>query len=116
MDLSRLRARNRTDPPARPVSVASPETPGESPESEEAQVEERAESPTVSVTTYMSRQVRARAKAAFRATAHLEDDASWSAFVERAVLAEVVRREAAYNDGARYVGDDRRLSPGRSAR
>ncbi|RPF02113.1 MULTISPECIES: hypothetical protein [unclassified Frondihabitans] len=65
------------------------------------------------VTTYLDGRLRARAREAYRATSHLEGDKSWSDFVERAILAEVIRREAAHNDGRPYAGDETPLSPGR---
>lgn len=65
------------------------------------------------VTTYLDGSLRARAREAYRATSHLEGDKSWSDFVERAILAEVLRREAAHNGGRTYAGDTTPLSPGR---
>ncbi|WP_369125300.1 hypothetical protein [Cryobacterium sp. GrIS_2_6] len=65
------------------------------------------------MTTYMSNTTRDRARATYRATSHLEGDKSWSDFVERAVLAEVERRERSYNSGERYEGDSSPLSAGR---
>ena len=132
-DLSRLRAKNRVDMvPATPgetqVSTFQPAASdsdarvvrGEAAASVAADRSEPAPPPgqtgSVSVTTYMRRSVRARARAAFKATAHLEDDVSWSAFIEAAVLREVVRREGLYNAGEEYPGDERKLAPGRSVR
>lgn len=54
-----------------------------------------------------------RVREAYRTTSHLEGDKSWSDFVERAILTEVLRREAAHNSGQVYVGDQTPLSPGR---
>jgi hypothetical protein len=65
------------------------------------------------VTTYLDGRLRARAREAYRATSHFEGDKSWSDFVERAILAEVIRREAAHNDSRPYAGDETPLSPGR---
>jgi hypothetical protein len=65
------------------------------------------------MTTYLHSSNRDRARAAYRATSHLEGDKSWSDFVERAILAETVRREAAHNAGERYQGDSSPLPAGR---
>lgn len=65
------------------------------------------------VTVYLSHEVRNRARAAFKATDHLEGDRNWSAFIEEAVLAETQRREQKYNDGNEYPGSEEALSPGR---
>jgi len=110
-DLSRLRKRNREVDPAPPIPAESAPT---EPVQHAAAEGDQADDKTVSVTFYMRRAVRARAKAVFRATRHLEQDDSWSAFLEGAILAEVSRREEAHNEGRPYPGDDRRLSPGRS--
>jgi len=66
------------------------------------------------VTAYMSHETRNRARAAFKATAHLEGDASWSAFIEQAVLVETQRREQLHNDGQAYAGGEEALAPGRT--
>lgn len=68
---------------------------------------------TARMSTYLSPSIRDRARAAYRATAHLENDRSWSAFVETALLAETSRREQAHNDGQPFPGGDQPLAPGR---
>ncbi|WP_425266425.1 ParB family protein [Cryobacterium zongtaii] len=65
------------------------------------------------MTTYLSANTRDRARATYRATSHLEGDKSWSDFVERAILAEVERRELAHHAGERYEGDSSPLPVGR---
>ncbi|MBT1620598.1 hypothetical protein KK090_15155 [Curtobacterium flaccumfaciens pv. poinsettiae] len=110
-DLSRLRKRNREADPVPTIAAESAPTKQLAAPAAEG---EETDDKTVSVTFYMRRTIRARAKAVFRATRHLEQDDSWSAFLEGAILAEVRRREEAYNEGRPYPGDDRRLSPGRS--
>ena len=72
------------------------------------------ESAKVQVTAYMRPEVRNRARAAFKFTAALEGDSSWSEYVESAVLAETLRREQQHNNGQPYDGGEQRLSPGRS--
>ncbi len=68
---------------------------------------------TARMTTYLSAATRDRARATYRATSHLEGDESWSDFVERAVLAEVERRELTHNAGEKYKGDSSPLPVGR---
>lgn len=61
-----------------------------------------AKAPTGRISVYVDEDARARATAAFKSTAHLEGDASWSEFVERAILAEAKRREDEHNHGERF--------------
>lgn len=70
-------------------------------------------SPVEKMTTYIARPTRDRAKAAFRATGHLEGDGSFSEFIAGAIAREVERREQVYNDGQPYAGDGGRLTAGR---
>jgi hypothetical protein len=70
-------------------------------------------SPTDKMTVYIPRATRERAKAAFRATGHLEGDASFSDFIAAAIAREVERREQLHNDGQQYAGDGGRLTAGR---
>jgi hypothetical protein len=70
-------------------------------------------SPLEKMTTYIARDTRERAKAAYRATGHLEGDGSFSDFVESAIARELARREKLYNDGERYAGDGVQLTRGR---
>lgn len=116
-DFSRLQRRNRITPAeyvpeaildAVPVEVAAPE-PGPLAPTPAALVTSERER----VTIYLDGRLRARAREAYRATSHLEGDKSWSYFVERAILAEVLRRESAHNSGQTYAGDTTPLSPGR---
>ncbi|MCH6472454.1 ParB family protein [Sinomonas terrae] len=65
------------------------------------------------VTFYMDAEFRDRARAAYRATAGIEGDDSWSEFIELAVLNEVTRRERLHNAGEKYEGSSRRLKAGR---
>lgn len=68
---------------------------------------------TKQVTFYMPVEDRQRAKAAYLATSGQEMDASWSEFVTRAVMSEVLRRERVYNEGEKFPGGTRNLAPGR---
>lgn len=129
-DFSRLQRRNRvvpvaarleefeSEPASVPVSV-----PTQSPENVEMAPAPQAPRPPVPVagerervTTYLDGGLRSRAREAYRATSHLEGDKSWSDFVERAILAEVLRRESEHNEGRTYAGDQTPLSPGRPLR
>ncbi|PNH79188.1 hypothetical protein [Arthrobacter sp. AFG20] len=68
---------------------------------------------TKQITFYMRTVDRQRAKAAYQATSSQEMDASWSEFITRAVMGEVLRRERLYNAGEPFPGGTRNLAPGR---
>jgi hypothetical protein len=68
---------------------------------------------TKQITFYMRAADRQRAKAAYQATSSQEMDASWSEFITRAVMDEVLRRERVYNNGEPFPGGTRNLTPGR---
>ncbi|WP_431246194.1 ParB family protein [Leifsonia xyli] len=65
------------------------------------------------VTFYLTDAMRNRARAAYRQTSFDERDSSWSEMLNKALLAEVERRELAYNGGEAFVGNDEPLTPGR---
>ncbi len=65
------------------------------------------------VTFYLTDAMRNRARAAYRQTSFDERDTSWSEMINKALLAEVQRRERAYNDGQAFIGNDEPLTPGR---
>lgn len=65
------------------------------------------------ITFYLTEGLRNRARAAYRSTSFEEKDSSWSEMLNKALLAEVERREAEYNDGEKFTGNDGPLSPGR---
>ena len=69
--------------------------------------------PDDKMTIYIAPSTRDRAKATYKATAHLEGDASFSAFIVDAITREVERRENLHNDGQQYAGDGGRLTAGR---
>lgn len=126
-DLSGMLARNRTTvtPPAEAVDkepaktqkTITPETHAAKKSATKKRPDHKASGSAstdkTQVTAYMSNETRNRARAAFRATAHIERDRNWSAFIEEAVLAETQRREQKYNDGQPYAGGEEALSPGR---
>lgn len=126
-DFSRLQRRNRVvvpepavaeaelvEEPSPPPAAVTPELPTpELPAAAPTVVSKLAVTERERVTTYLDGRLRARAREAYRATNHVEGDKSWSDFVERAILAEVTRREAVHNDGRPYAGDETPLSPGR---
>lgn len=78
-----------------------------------AQAEPARVTQTKQITFYMSISDRQRAKAAYQATSGQEMDASWSEFITRAVMTEVLRREREYNNGEPFPGGTRNLAPGR---
>lgn len=65
------------------------------------------------VTFYLSDAMRNRARAAYRQTSFDERDSSWSEMLNKALLAEVRRRELEYNSGKAFIGNDEPLTPGR---
>ena len=69
--------------------------------------------PDDKMTIYISPSTRDRAKATYKATAHLEGDASFSAFIVDAITREVELRENLHNDGQEDAGDGGRLAAGR---
>jgi hypothetical protein len=68
---------------------------------------------TKRMTVYLATRHYARARAAYRATNYAEGDRSWSDFVEKAVLAEAMRRETLHHNDAPYEPDSSPLSAGR---
>lgn len=117
-DLSRLQARNRTEakPETSKRTEAEPAAPAAAPKSPRVTVKKSdtaAMEQNTRMTTYLSVATRDRARSTYRATSYLEGDKSWSDFVERAILAEVERREIAHNAGERYEGDSSPLPAGR---
>lgn len=66
-----------------------------------------------SVTFYLSEGLRNRARAAYRSTSFEEQDSSWSEMINKALIAEVERREAEYNSGRTFTASDEPLAPGR---
>ena len=66
-----------------------------------------------SVTFYLSETLRNRARAAYRSTSSEERDSSWSEMLNKALIAEVERREAEYNRGEVFAASEAPLTPGR---
>jgi hypothetical protein len=122
-DASRLIAANRRNASSTPTashsdgavsSVASPHPSSASIEPERTEHSNRGRAELkVKSSFYLRESTQNRARAAFRATAHLEDDETYSDFAEKAILAEIKRREALYNKGKQYMGGSKRLAPGR---
>ena len=95
-------------------SIASPHPPAASAEPERTEHRNPGNAELkVKSSFYLRESTQNRARAAFRATAHLEDDETYSDFAEKAILAEIKRRETLYNKGKQYSGGARRLAPGR---
>lgn len=65
------------------------------------------------VTFYLSETLRNRARAAYRSTSFEEKDSSWSEVLNKALIAEVERREAEYNCGEMFAASEAPLTPGR---
>lgn len=65
------------------------------------------------VTFYLSETLRNRARAAYRSTSFEERDSSWSEMLNKALIAEVERREAEYNRGEMFTASEAPLTPGR---
>ena len=125
-DASRLIAANRRVAPTTPTtptapnpesavsSIASPHPPAASAEPERTEHRNPGNAELkVKSSFYLRESTQNRARAAFRATAHLEDDETYSDFAEKAILAEIERRETLYNKGKQYSGGAKRLAPGR---
>lgn len=113
-DLSRLRSKNRR--PAEVAVSAQPDASAATPTDAAvpAATSNGGEDGKARVSIYLDPIVRDHARAAYKATAHLAGDRSWSEFVERAIAAETARREEQYNEGQEYrITGDTRLSPGR---
>lgn len=112
-DLSRMRRGNReapagpaaaplVPPPTQPAATAPVPPPRALPKDAKTKT-----------TVYLDPELTARAKATFKATAHLEQDRSWSEFVEKAITAEIHRRQDRHNAGASFGSDPAPLNPGR---
>lgn len=78
-----------------------------------AVAEKAAPARRTSVTFYLSEGLRNRARAAYRSTSFEEQDSSWSEMINKALIAEVERREAEYNSGETFAASEEPLSPGR---
>lgn len=124
-DASRLIAANRpalaaapVEPPTiEPPPVVAPSTPAppaDATGTDASAVSTSRNSASVKVSVYLPKDLRRAAVAAFKATAHLEADQSWSDMIEKAVRAEVKRREKAHNRGKPFPGGEGKLTPGRS--
>lgn len=124
VDPKSMIARNRpaptTDPdPAPPAEAASAaaERPMAAPEGPRRPKGARKPAAAAQgrVNTYIDPGVRSRVVATYKATAHLEGDESFSAFVETALLNEAIRREQLHNDGDPFAASGK-LQRGRPVR
>lgn len=126
-DLTRLQRRNR--PVAAPAPASDPEERAPVPRIARAEASASPEPAAVTtepvseaghsgsqdrITVYLDHELRGRARTAYRATAHLEGDRTWSDFIERAIRAEVERREHAHNSNRAYSSSVDKLPPGRT--
>ncbi len=124
VDPKRMIARNRpaptTDPAPAAPAPAAPERPAEAPAAPRRPRAARkpaaaAKSEQARVNTYIDPDARSRAVATYKATAHLEGDESFSAFVETALVNESIRREQLHNDGEPFAASGQ-LQRGRPVR
>ena len=70
-------------------------------------------SPRTTITFYLPECLRNRARATYRSTSFEERDSSWSEMLNKALLAEVRRREDAHNSGEMFPASDEPLPSGR---
>jgi hypothetical protein len=118
--LSRLLKSERTAAPSEPAAptleVVAPD-PAEQQRPQTKPRSRRAAAPTSSrkpsATFYIPEALQARGRAAYRATAHIEGDESYSHMAAKAYEAEVVRREQLYNNGEPFGGGQGPLPAGR---
>lgn len=127
VDPKSMLARNRPAPtldpelsPPADAAPAAPERPTAAPEAPRRTKAARQpaaafKSDQGRVNTYIDPEVRSRVVATYKATAHLEGDESFSAFVETALLNEAIRREQLHNDGEPYAASGK-LQRGRPMR
>lgn len=127
VDPKSMIARNRPAPttnpaPAAPAETApaAPERPAKAPAAPRRPQAARkpaaaTKSEQARVNTYIDPDARSRAVATYKATAHLEGDESFSAFVETALLNESIRREQLHNDGEPFAASGQ-LQRGRPVR
>lgn len=120
-DASRLIAANRPVPAPDAASAATGEqaeivvgVPAAAIGGSPAESADDNPSTLMKVSVYLPKGLRRAAVAAYKATAHLEGDQSWSDMIEKAVRAEVLRRQDAHNGGKPYPGGEGKLTPGRS--
>ncbi|MDS0246987.1 ParB family protein [Microbacterium aurantiacum] len=92
-----------------PTPAPTPRTKARPATLAQAPTEEAKESMSVRVRT----SIRARSRAAYRATNVLEADESYSDMIEKAIEAEVRRRELAHNDGKPFAANTASLPAGR---
>jgi hypothetical protein len=65
------------------------------------------------MTVYIPTALRARARAAYRGTLHLEGDRSFSHMIEKLLEAGITERELQHNNGQPFSGGTDQLSAGR---
>ncbi|GGC17620.1 ParB family protein [Cellulomonas carbonis] len=117
-DASRLLARNRTTQPApeASVSLSPPATVAPIPPAPTPPAPAAARRPTKAkeqLNVAVPRDVRARIRAAYRATAHTEGHTSFSDLISAVLDAEATRLEQQYNEGRPFTGGEQPLPPGR---
>lgn len=123
--VERLLKKNRpqvSDAPdvVEPVATAPEPTPATAPAASPSKkarpapaVEVPTEEPKESMSVRVRKSIRARSRAAYRATSAIEADESYSDMIEKAIEAEVRRRELAHNDGKPFAANTASLPAGR---
>lgn len=96
------------EPAARPVA-----TPSVTSQSELAGAGEPVPGAKHKMSVYVPSELRTALRATYRATSHLEGDDSFSSFVEKALRAELARRETVHNDGKPFDTAGGKLPSGR---
>lgn len=95
--------------PSTPPVVAGPTVEGPVP----ASTSDPIPSAKHKMSVYVSSELRTALRAAYRATSHAEGDDSFSALVEKALKAELTRREAVHNNGNPFPNAGGKLPSGR---
>lgn len=112
MDASRLLRRSRESAPPPPAAAAEVVAPPAAVPAADQPAAKRT-SNRVQLNTSVPVDLRARARAAFRATAHLEGYRSFQDLITAAIDTEVRRLEAAHNGGQAFAGGTEPLPGGR---
>ncbi|WP_434315749.1 ParB family protein [Leifsonia sp. P73] len=100
-------------PDVRAEPPLADERPTETPDRPTAVADTLTTARKTTVTFYLSETLRNRARAAYRSTSFEERDSSWSEMLNKALIAEVERREAEYNRGEMFTASEAPLTPGR---
>lgn len=98
-----------------PEPVTVPEAPAETPVVAAGQGADP-QGARARLSGYTTTDFASLAKSTYKATAHLEDEASFSDFLQAAVDREIKRRQDLYNEGRPFAASTSRLQAGRPLR